>query len=176
MGRLLNELLELSRIGRKEDPVSEVFLDSIIKNTTDLVAGRIRQSNVKIMVTAPPVILSGYIQRFIQLFQNLIDNAIKFMGNQHDPVVEIGAYTDDEGEVVLFVSDNGSGIDVRHQHKLFGLFEKLNPETEGTGIGLALVKRIVEVHGGRIWFTSEGINKGTTFYFTLKNTRIMNRI
>jgi len=72
----------------------------------------------------------------------------------------------------MFVRDNGSGIDPRHHHKVFGLFEKLNNAEEGTGIGLALVKRIVEVHGGSIWFSSEGAGKGTIFYFTLEKTEI----
>ena len=70
-------------------------------------------------------------------------------------------------ELVLFVRDNGMGIDPRYQPKLFGLFEKLDPRTEGIGIGLALVQRIVEVHGGRIWVESEGVGKGATFRFTL---------
>jgi signal transduction histidine kinase len=73
--------------------------------------------------------------------------------------------------VVLFVRDNGAGIDPKYHHKVFGLFEKLDNSTEGSGIGLALIKRIVEVHNGTIWFTSEGKDKGTTFYFTLEGTR-----
>jgi signal transduction histidine kinase len=75
--------------------------------------------------------------------------------------------------VVLFVRDNGSGIDPRFHHKVFGLFEKLDNTTEGTGIGLALIKRIVEVHNGSVWFESEGEGKGTTFYFTLEKTKMI---
>jgi signal transduction histidine kinase len=72
---------------------------------------------------------------------------------------------------VIFVRDNGVGVDVRHQSKLFGLFEKLDPRVEGTGIGLALVRRIIELHGGRVWLESAGIGQGTTFRFTLAGTR-----
>lgn len=172
---LLAELLELSRIGRKEPPKTEVPLHTIAQTALDLVAGRIAQKNIRVIFSAPPVMLFGHSQRLVQLYQNLLDNAAKFMGNQTEPFIEIGAYPDTERnhEIVLFVRDNGSGIKPEHHHKLFGLFEKLDNTTEGTGIGLALIKRIVEVHGGAIWFTSSGEGKGTTFYFTLNNTGII---
>ncbi|HLO60682.1 MAG TPA: PAS domain S-box protein [Bacteroidales bacterium] len=174
MGRLLDELLELSRIGRKEQLKSEVTLETIAQAAIDLVAGRISQRNVKTRITGPPVVMYGYGQRLIQLYQNLLDNAVKFMGDQPDPLIEIGSYVDDnKHRVVLFVRDNGSGIDPQYHHKVFGLFEKFDSSTEGTGIGLALIKRIVEVHNGSIWFTSEGKGKGTTFYFTLEKTRLV---
>jgi signal transduction histidine kinase len=117
--------------------------------------------------------LYGNSQRFVQLYQNLLDNAAKFMGGQPEPLIEVGAYTDENNEIVLFVRDNGKGIDPRYHHKIFGLFEKIDNETDGTGIGLALVKRIVEVHGGSIWFTSAGTGKGTTFYFKLEGTTLI---
>lgn len=170
MGRLLDELLELSRIGRKEDIKSDVPMRTIAQNAVDLVAGRISQRNVSVVFSGPEVMLYGHNQRLLQLYQNLIDNAVKFMGKQPDPVVEIGSYVDGNNEVVLFVRDNGAGIDPKYHHKVFGLFEKLDNSTEGSGIGLALIKRIVEVHNGTIWFTSEGKDKGTTFYFTLEGT------
>jgi signal transduction histidine kinase len=80
--------------------------------------------------------------------------------------VEVGAYGED-GEVVCFVRDNGAGVDPRFHDKIFGLFERLNPHVDGTGIGLALVKRIIEVHHGRIWIDSEGDGGGATFYFAV---------
>jgi len=98
--------------------------------------------------------------------QNLIDNALKYMGEQKHPLVEIGSRRDGD-EAVFFVRDNGMGIDRNYAEKIFGLFEQLDPKAEGTGIGLALVKRIVEVHGGRIWLESEGQGRGSTFCFTL---------
>ena len=166
MSRLLDELLELSRIGRKVNPPVEVPLEDLVKEALDLVAGRIVKRGVTVEVTKEPILLFGDRRRLVEVFQNLVDNAVKFMGREPAPRVEIGVERVG-GETVLFVRDNGIGIDPRYQPKLFGLFEKLDPSTEGTGIGLALVKRIVEVHGGRIWVESEGPGKGTTFRFTV---------
>jgi signal transduction histidine kinase len=105
--------------------------------------------------------------RLLEVWQNLIDNAAKFMGEQSNPLIEIGQTgISDEGSPIFFVRDNGIGIHPRFGERIFGLFDKLDPRTEGTGIGLALVKSIVEFHGGRIWVESE-LGKGATFYFTL---------
>jgi signal transduction histidine kinase len=176
MGDLLNELLELSRIGRKDNPKIKLSLQTLVASALDLVAGQIKERGVEIIVTDLPVMLVCDRQRIVQLFQNLIDNAVKFMGSQQTPKVEIGAKYDKKAEdkIIFFVRDNGLGIDPRYHHKLFGLFEKLDTNTGGTGIGLALVKRIVEVHNGKVWFESEGICKGTTFYFTISNSTISN--
>jgi PAS domain S-box-containing protein len=170
MSRLLDELLELSRVGRKTNPPVEVSLQTIVKEALDLVAGQIADRGVKVEVTEEPILLYGDRPRLGEVFQNLIDNAVKFMGNQPKPCLEIGVEQVGE-ETVFFVRDNGIGIDMRHQTKLFNLFEKLDPNIEGTGIGLVLVKRIVELHGGKIWVESEGPGKGTTFRFTLAKTR-----
>ena len=105
------------------------------------------------------------------VMQNLIDNAVKFMGDQLEPRIRIGTYNR-EGEVVCFVQDNGMGIDAIHHEKVFGLFDRLNPSIEGTGIGLSLVKQTLEVHGGRIWVESEGIGKGTRFCFQVPQKKI----
>jgi len=166
MNALLEELLDLSRIGRVVKPPVEAPLHDIVQETLALVAGRIDKSGARITVTKNPVMLYGDRVRLVELFQNLVDNAAKFMGDQSEPLIEIGAKTKD-GETVCFVRDNGMGINPRYQDKLFGLFEKLNPEMEGTGMGLALVKRIVEVHGGTIRVESEGLGKGACFWFTL---------
>jgi signal transduction histidine kinase len=102
----------------------------------------------------------------MEIWQNLVENACKFMGNQPQPQVEIGV--EQRGsETVFFVRDNGAGIDPRYQEKVFGLFEKLDSKGEGTGMGLALVKRIVELYEGRIWVESPGLGQGANFLFTL---------
>ena len=104
--------------------------------------------------------------RLREVYQNLIENAIKFMGEQETPRIRIGAELEN-GMVHCFVSDNGIGIEHRFQEQIFGLFRRLNNDISGTGIGLALVKRIVEVHGGKVWVESEGLGKGTTIWFAL---------
>jgi len=169
MSRLLDELLALSQVGRKINPPEEVPLQTIVKEASGLVAGRITERGVEVKVTKAEFVLWGDRVRLVEVFQNLLDNACKFMGEQKSPLVEIGVETKD-GEAVIFVRDNGIGITSQFLPKLFIMFEKLNRSTEGDGIGLALVKRIVEVHGGRIWVESEGPGQGTTFYFTLGKT------
>lgn len=170
MGLLLDELLELSRVGRKTAPEEDVTLQQATREALELVAGPVAAKGVRVEVTEEPVVLRGDRRRLVEVFQNLLDNAVKFMGDQPAPRVEVGVEEKD-GQIVLFVRDNGMGIDPRHQSKLFGLFEKLHPGTEGTGIGLALVKRVIEVHGGRVWAESEGPGKGATFRFTLAHAR-----
>jgi signal transduction histidine kinase len=97
--------------------------------------------------------------------ENLVDNAAKYMGSQPLPLVKIGCRRDAD-QRVFYVMDNGVGIDSKHHDKIFGLFDRLDQQTEGTGVGLAIAKRIVEVHGGHIWVESEP-TKGSTFCFTL---------
>ena len=170
MTRLLDELLDLARVGHKMNPPEEVPLQVVVKDALDMVAGGMIQKGVEVVATKEPIILCGDRTRLVAVFQNLLDNAIKFMGDQPNPRVEIGVEKTEE-EIVFFVRDNGIGIDPRYQPKVFGLFEKFDPGTKGTGIGLALVQRIVEVHGGKIWVESAGIGQGTTFRFTLAKTQ-----
>ena len=105
-------------------------------------------------------------ERLLEVYQNLIENAVKFMAGQQQPCVKVGAWVDGK-EVHCFVKDNGLGIEPRFHERVFRLFERLEPRIEGTGVGLALVKRIVEGHGGRIWVESEGRGSGSIFWFTL---------
>ncbi len=166
MGKLLNELLRLTRVGRVVSQSMKSSLQSIVQEALELVAGQIAGRGVNVVVTTEPVFVTGDLPRLVEVFQNLVDNAVKFMGDQPSPKMEIGVEWQVD-ERVFFVRDNGIGIDPRHRHKLFGLFEKLTPGSDGTGIGLALVKRIVEIHGGRVWVESEGVGKGSCFRFTL---------
>ena len=123
-------------------------------------------------MTSRPVVLRGDRTRLAEVFQNLIDNAVKFMGRQRSPRIEIGA-KEEAGAVAIFVSDNGQGVDPRHLPKLFGLFEKLDPGSPGVGLGLAMVRRIIEAHGGKIQALSKGPGKGTTFRFALPGARFL---
>ena len=166
MVELLDELLQLSRIGRMVNISVEAPLQDIVREALVLVAGRIDERGALVTITEKPVLLYGDRVRLVEVFQNLVDNAVKFMGEQKEPLVEIGAEKKN-GDIVCFVRDNGMGIDPRFRDKLFGLFEKLNSGMEGSGIGLALVKRIIEVHGGKIRAESAGIGKGACFWFSL---------
>src|SRR5215207_4768850 len=167
MQRLLNDLLELSRIGRLVNKSQPLDLNQIIAEVLELLYGRLHAGNIRVRVAGDLPLVYGDRARLLEVLQNLIDNAAQFMGDQPDPQIVIGqAGTSEEGLSILFVRDNGIGIDPRFTDRIFGLFDKLDPRTDGTGIGLALVKRIVEFHGGRIWVESE-LGNGATFYFTL---------
>ena len=166
MQQLLDELLELSRIGRLINPPEAVALADLVEEARALVAGRLVARGVEIAVGRALPVVFGDRLRLVEVFQNLLDNAVKFMGDQRTPRIEVGARRA-SSEVVCWVRDNGVGIAEAYREQVFGLFERLDAGGEGTGIGLALVKRIVEVHGGRVWVESEGSGYGSTFYFTL---------
>lgn len=166
MQRLLSELLELSRIGRIMNPPEVVPFKEIVDEALSLVEGRLQARQVQVRVEAGLPSVYGDRVRLMEVIQNLVDNASRFMGDQKDPRIDIGV-EDRDSRTVFFVRDNGMGIEPEYFERIFGLFNKLDANTEGTGIGLALVRRIVEVHGGRIWVESEGKGKGSTFCFTL---------
>ena len=166
MHRLLNELLELSRIGRMMNIATDTPMAQIVEEALNLTRGRIMEKNIQVEVADELPTVHGDRPRLVEVLQNLIDNAAKFTAGQSDPHIQIGA-TQQGGETVFFVSDNGIGIEPVYQEKVFGLFDKLDPKSEGTGVGLALVKRIVEVHGGWIWVESAGTGRGSMFCFTL---------
>ena len=178
MTRLLDELLELSRIGRMVNPPEDVDLSQLARHAVDLVSrpvppaaatGEDRPVEYRIADDLP--VVRGDRIRLFQVLQNLIENGLKFMGNERAPRIEIGVRTvpgvGDGDETVLFVRDNGIGIDPEDQERIFGLFHQLDRSSRGTGIGLALVQKIVKVHGGRIWVESGGRGQGSCFCFTL---------
>ncbi len=169
MQTLLNDLLELSRIGRLMNQPTDTLFTDIVKDAIELVSGQIEAKHVLIEIQNTPAIAHGDRTRLTEVIQNLVDNAVKFMGDQPKPHITIGTIANEQGETVFFVHDNGIGIDSQYHERIFALFSKLNAETEGTGIGLTLVKRIIEVHKGRIWLESKP-GKSTTFYFTLNQT------
>lgn len=170
MTRLLDELLELSRIGRVVNPPTTFVLQELVQEARDLVAGRLVARAVALEVSERPVSILGDRPRLVEVFQNLFDNAVKFMGDQPRPLIRVEA-EQVGADLVITVADNGGGIDPRHAHKIFDLFEKLEVGAEGTGIGLTLVKRIVEVQGGRIWVESDGPGRGARFSLVLPGAR-----
>jgi signal transduction histidine kinase len=166
MQRLLNELLELSRVGRLRNEPVYIPFDELAHEAVELVHGRIMQRGIAVRIQPNLPIVYGDRQRLLEVVQNLVDNAAKFMGEQVEPRIEIGQDGEENSRPILYVQDNGIGIAPEHYDRVFGLFNKLDVKTDGTGIGLALVKRIVEVHGCRIWVES-AVGKGSKFCFTL---------
>ncbi|NKQ34513.1 MAG: PAS domain S-box protein [Chloroflexi bacterium] len=164
---LLEDLLALSRIGRFTNPPKEILFHTLAQEVIDTMSGQIMGKNVRVDILAPPdLLIYGDPVRLAELLQNLVDNALKFMGSQPQPCIEIGAEQQD-GEVLCYVRDNGLGIAPQYQKRIFNLFERLDKSVPGTGVGLALVQRIVAFHHGRIWVESAGEGQGATFYFTL---------
>jgi len=166
MDRLLRDLLEVSRIGRLVNPSVDVSLEELANEAWELVHGQAEKAGVQVEI-APglPTILGDRV-RLLEVLQNLIDNAVKYMGKQSRPRIEIGSRRDGN-QTVCYVRDNGIGIEPHYHEKVFELFDQLDQSVHGTGIGLALAKRIVEVHGGRIWVESDGLGHGSTFCFTV---------
>ncbi|MBN1591267.1 MAG: PAS domain S-box protein [Pirellulales bacterium] len=166
MGQLLGDVLELSRIGRLINPSENMSLTEVAREAAQLVSGQIHERQVDIEISPHLPVVFGDRTRLIEVFQNLIDNAIKYMGDQPRPKIEIGDRSDDK-EAACYVRDNGIGIQPQFFDRVFGLFDQLDRGSEGTGIGLALVKRIVELHGGQIWVESDGPGHGSTFCFSI---------
>lgn len=167
MQRLLDELLELSRIGRLVNPPERVPFGELAREALSLVEGQLTAAQVKVQIDADMPEVYGDRLRLLEALQNLLDNAIKFMGPQKQPHIHIGWKPLPDGEPAFFIKDNGIGIPPQYHEKIFGLFDKLDRNSEGTGVGLALVKRIIEIHNGKIWVESSGSGSGATFYFTL---------
>lgn len=166
MQTLLNDLLELSRVGRLINKPEEIVFNEVVTEALELVHGRISQRGIAVSVAENLSSVYGDHPRLVEVMQNLIDNAAKFMGDQPSPRIEIGQKGHMNGMPVFYVKDNGIGIPAEFMDNIFGLFNKLDARSEGTGVGLALVKRIIEFHQGKIWAESEP-RKGATFYFTL---------
>ncbi len=166
MERMLRELLELSRIGRVTSAPEAVPLAELAEEARQSLAGRLGAAGVELEVAKDLPVLYGERARLLEVVQNLVDNAAKVLGGRKDGRILIGCRPGPNGPV-CYVQDNGIGIDPRHHQRVFGLFERLDTGVEGTGIGLALVKRIIEVHGGEVWVESEGAGQGSRFCFTL---------
>jgi signal transduction histidine kinase len=163
---LLSDILKLSRAGRIVNIPEPVGFGTIVNEAVDSLSRPLAERGVRVEIAPDfPVVIVDH-TRIRGVLINLIENAIKFLGAQKDPVILIGVDTSGITPV-FFVKDNGIGIDSKYLERIFNLFEKLDGTAQGTGVGLAIVKRIIEAHGGRIWAESEGVGKGTTFRFTL---------
>jgi len=161
----LVDLLELSRISRRANAFEVFPLANLVQDALKAVEEQLRSHHVDVRVASDLPEIHGDRTRLLEVFENIIDNAAKYTGTQAAPIIEIGFRKG--RETIFYVRDNGLGIEPQYHSRIFGLFEKLDPTSEGTGVGLALIKRIIEVHGGRIWVESEGLGKGSTFCFTI---------
>ena len=168
MHALLNDLLQLSRVGRVANPPRNVPLAASVAEAIQQLDGAVTAGNVAVEVEPDLPSVFADPARVTEVFVNLIGNAVKFAAGGPAPHVRVG-FRPADGAV--FVRDNGIGIDPAHHARVFNLFERLNPNTEGTGVGLAIVKRIVDVHGGRVWIESDGQDRGTTVCLTLPGPR-----
>jgi two-component system, sensor histidine kinase and response regulator len=172
MSKLIKDLLTFSRQANAEISKQEVSMDVMVKEVIEEISLTMPVADAQIVIYDLP---SAYcdVNMLKQVWTNLISNAIKYSQKKPDPKVEIGA-VEDSGELVYFVKDNGAGFNMAHYNKLFSIFQRLHSENEfnGTGIGLAVVKRIIERHDGKIWAESEP-GKGSDFYFTLKPKQVL---
>ncbi|HUS11804.1 MAG TPA: ATP-binding protein [Pyrinomonadaceae bacterium] len=166
MGQLIDDLLAFSRVGRKAPQIVDVGMTELARKTYEDLNRLNSSVNVEFRVAALPC-AKGDPALLAQVWANLISNAMKFSSKRDKPLIEVSAISD-ANEHIYFVRDNGAGFDPRYQSKLFGVFQRLHDASEfpGTGVGLALVQRIVARHGGRTWAESKP-NEGATFYFTL---------
>ncbi|HXD09116.1 MAG TPA: ATP-binding protein [Anaerolineales bacterium] len=169
LNNTLADLLKLSRIGVVPNNFQAFPLAELVQEVVEGLSETIHARDITIHISPDLPGIYGDRARLREVFENLIDNATKYMGDEPSPVIDIGKR--DGQETIFYVKDNGMGIEPQYQTKIFGLFDKLNPASEGTGIGLALVKRIIETHDGRIWVESEGLGKGSTFCLTIPDSR-----
>jgi light-regulated signal transduction histidine kinase (bacteriophytochrome) len=165
MGTLIDDLLAFARMGRKELTRLPVDMKKLVE---PIVADIVNNTGSKAQVTIHPLLpVYGDPVLLSQVYINLVSNAIKYSAKTENPAVEIGSY-EEENDHVYYVKDNGAGFDMTYVHKLFGVFQRLHTheEFEGTGVGLAIVQRIIVKHGGKVW--AEGkMNEGASFYFSL---------
>ncbi len=168
MGFLIDDLLSLSRVGMKGIEKSEINMNELVNTVVEEMENQteLKNAHIKISELASS---AGDIALIKQVWVNLISNSLKYSSKKDKPVIEIGSYKKDN-QTIYYVKDNGVGFDMKYSNKLYGVFQRLHDpqEYQGTGVGLALVKRITDKHNGSVW--AEGVeNQGATFYFSLPN-------
>ncbi|MES1226381.1 MAG: ATP-binding protein, partial [Bacteroidota bacterium] len=167
MGNLIDDLLTFSRMGRQDIVKAAVNTNELVQ---EVIEGQYRKEQdkpIKWIIHNMPVVKAD-INTIRQVWINLISNAIKYSEKSAEPVIEIGSFKNDDGQVTFFVKDNGVGFDNKYKNKLFKVFQSLHSsdEFEGTGIGLAIIEKIISKHGGTVW-AEAALHKGATFFFNL---------
>ena len=165
MGKLIDDLLAFSRLGRKELEKKQVDMNELLNNVLIDIEKTVKHHADFSIDELPPAKTEETLMH--QVLCNLVSNAIKYSSKKEKPVVHVGYYTDKKEGNIYFVKDNGVGFDMSYYDKLFGVFQRLHSaeDFEGTGIGLAIVHRIISKHGGKIWAEGKA-DEGATFYFT----------
>jgi len=166
MGELVNDLLNLARLGRANLVKRSVDMNDIVASVIDEM--RFSTNKLAAMINLKDLKPAECDHVLIkQVWANLLSNAVKYSGNRENPMIEIGCY-DQNGQTVYYIKDNGVGFDLQYAGKLFGVFQRLHKPSEfpGTGVGLAIVHRIITRHGGKVWANAK-VNEGAEFYFTL---------
>jgi signal transduction histidine kinase len=169
MGKLIDDLLAFSRISRQSISTQEINVEKLVNEIAESAKKEEENRNIEIEIGSLPTCHADS-SLVRQVFQNLLSNAIKYTRNREIAYIEVGAKMVD-GDTVYYVRDNGAGFDMKYADKLFGVFQRLHraDEFEGTGVGLAIVRRIINRHSGRIWADAE-VDKGATFFFTLPHS------
>jgi PAS domain S-box-containing protein len=167
MGRLVDDLLQFSRMGRQPLNKQRVSAGALVRRALEQLQPTLEGRAVELTVVDLPSV-DGDSALLQQVFLNLLDNAVKYTKGREPARIEVGARREPNGEMAYFVKDNGAGFNMEYAHKLFGVFQRLHrsEDYEGTGVGLALVHRIVTKHGGRVWADAT-VDHGATFFFTL---------
>lgn len=171
MGELIDDILEFSRVSRAEMIISEVDMALLIRDELSDLRGQYPRAEVRV-ADMPRV--QGDARLLRQVIQNLLSNALKFSSKRAQPLVEVGSDTGAKGEVRIWVRDNGAGFDPAYASRLFNVFERMHPKSDfpGTGVGLAIVKNVVERHNGRVWAESAP-DQGATFNFSLPGPHLL---
>lgn len=162
MSQLIDDLLQLSRVGRIKMEIERIDMTSLIDNICENLSTQINEKKVKMLVAREMYLPQGDRKRIYQVFENLIINALKYACDVENPVIEIGCQMQQK-EICFYVKDNGPGIPKEYHGKIFGLFQRLESDNRGTGVGLTIVSRIMQVHEGRVWVESN-LGQGTTFW------------
>jgi len=166
MGQLIDDLLAFSRLGRKELMKMNLSMNEIVSGIYEELKKNEDHRDITFNINNLPLSFADNIT-MKQVWINLLSNALKYSKRKEKTIIEIGSQIKGD-EIIYYIKDNGAGFDMRYADKLFGVFQRLHSdeEFEGTGVGLAIVQRIISKHGGRIW--AEGkVNEGATFYFSL---------
>jgi light-regulated signal transduction histidine kinase (bacteriophytochrome) len=169
MGRLIDDLLEFSKLGRKELVKTNIGMNQLVTEVMKEVSDGKQNTSVITVEDLPDCLADRGL--IYQVWVNLISNAIKYSSKKENPVIHIGSKINDN-QVVYFIKDNGAGFNMDYAKMLFKVFQRLHSpkEFEGTGIGLAIIARIIAKHGGNVWAEGE-VDKGATFFFTISNSR-----